>query len=184
MIKSMYLFSMPLPFEILRRISQQRKENRRRASHNLAILLLLFFSLVGLAIHQVYVGRQILSLNQTGVHAQAKLISIEAGGVDDSDYQLDYDLVAPRHGVPGAPIKKYSEIYEVAPSLARELHEGQSIEVVYPADHPERAIPVIVTRTAFRGIGWITFFAAIVFSLLALYALSQLVKSSLSTLLH
>ena len=177
-------FTTPLPFELLRKIGLRQREDRRKASHNFAILLLLFLSLVGLAVHRVYEGRHILSLNQTGVRAQAKLMSMDSGTIDDSDIQLEYDSLAPRRSVPGAPMKKFTGIYKVSPSLAKELHEGQSLEVVYPADHPERAMPVIATQTAFSGIGWIVFFAAMVFFLLILYSLSQLVKTFLSPFSH
>jgi|GEM_PF-6226100 len=177
-------FATPLPFELLRKIGLRRREDRRKAVHNFKIVLLLFLSLVGYAVHQVYAGRKILSLNQTGVHTQAKLIHLESPVADDSDYQLDYEMYAPQRGVLGAPMKKLTGTFFLAPSVAKDLHEGQSLEVVYPAGHPERVMPVLATRTAFSGVGWIVFFAAMAFLLLVLSALSQLVKSCLSVVFH
>lgn len=169
-----------IPPEFLRAVGIRQREDRRKVGRNIAILALLFLFLIGSAAHRLCDGRRVLSLNQTGVHAQATLLSMDTGDIDYTRIQIEYSWLAPRSGAPGAPMKKFTGIYQLAPALAKDLHEGQTIEVVYPQDRPDRAIPVLAARRAFGGIGWFAFFAAIVFLLLILSLVSWLARAFLS----
>jgi hypothetical protein len=167
-------FSMPLLREFLRRIGLQHREAHRKTRKHSAILALLFLFLIGSAVHQWYTGRSILNLNSGGVHTQAKLLSMDTGDIDYPGIQIEYSWYAPPPGLLRSPMKKFTGVYRLPTAIANDLREGQSLEVVYPRDHPERGIPVLAVRRAFSGIGWYVFFAMIVFLLLMLSLLTQL----------
>jgi hypothetical protein len=167
----------PFSPDFLRAIGLRQQEARRKARHNTKIVALLFLALAGTSAYRVYSGNRIVDLNRTGVHAQATIVDIDSGDADGSSYQIEYAWVAPAPGNPhapgaAAPTKKFTGFYLLSPSLAKEMRIGQSIEIVYPQDRPQRGIPVLATRTAYDGAGWFAFFAALVFLLLLLKSLS------------